>query len=569
MADRGEELFQVRLQKLERLRLAGVDPYPAHYHPSHTCDGAVRALNRAEDARGPGAKTRAASVAGRIATVRGMGRAAFLHLQDGTGSLQVHLRQDILGDAYGLLKNLDLGDFLGARGPLFRTRTGEPTVEAREVTLLSKALRSPPDKWYGLRDQEQRYRQREVDLLSSEESRRQFVLRSRTVATVRRFLSGRRFIEVETPVLVPVAAGAMAQPFVTQHNALSRTLYLRIATELYLKRCIIGGLDRVFEIGRVFRNEGLDARHNPEYSMLESYQAYADYGDVMEMLESMVFACAQEVLGTAEVQWGDETIDFTPPWPRVNLRQAILDHTGVDIEAVPDAPSLADAMRRLGIAVTQEASWGRLVDKLISDAVEPTLIQPTFLVDYPKEMSPLAKEKPGAPRYVERFEAFAGGMEVANAFSELNDPREQRLRFYQQEEFRHLHAEEDFDRLDEEFLTALEYGMPPTGGLGVGIDRLVMLFTNKHSIREVLLFPHLSWSQAELFREIDRAIQHADRATAGVGDQAASDGRDPLDVVRELVVELTGQLPAEVLARTTEAELESRVEAFLKRGSRA
>ena len=569
MADRGEELFKVRLQKLERLRLAGVDPYPARYRPSHTCEGAVRALKRAEDARGPGARTRAASVAGRIATVRGMGRAAFLHLQDGTGSLQVHLRRDILGDAFGLLKDLDLGDFLGARGPLFRTRTGEPTVEAKEITLLSKALRPPPDKWYGLRDLEQRYRQREVDLLSSEESRRQFVLRSRAVAAVRRFLSDRRFIEVETPVLVPVAAGAMAQPFVTQHNALSRTLYLRIATELYLKRCIIGGLDRVFEIGRVFRNEGLDARHNPEYSMLESYQAYADYGDVMEMLESMVFACAQEVLGTAEVQWGNETVDFTPPWPRVNLHQAILDHTGVDIEAVPDAPSLADAMRRLGIAVTQEASWGRLVDKLISDAVEPTLIQPTFLVDYPKEMSPLAKEKPGAPRYVERFEAFAGGMEIANAFSELNDPREQRLRFNQQEEFRHLHAEEDFDRLDEEFLTALEYGMPPTGGLGVGIDRLVMLFTNKPSIREVLLFPHLSWSQAELFREIDKAIQHADQATADVGDQAALDGRDPLDVVRELVVELTGQLPAEVLARTTEAELESRVAAFLKRGSRA
>jgi lysyl-tRNA synthetase class 2 len=494
-------------------------------------------------------------VAGRIVAMRVMGKAAFLHLQDATGRIQVHLRRDLLDEGFRLLKELDLGDFLGARGPLFRTRTGEPTVEAKRITLLSKALRPPPDKWHGLRDTEQRYRQREVDLLSNEETRHRFILRSRTVEEIRRFLAGRDFIEVETPILVPVAAGAMAQPFVTRHNALDRALYLRIATELYLKRCIIGGLDRVFEMGRVFRNEGLDARHNPEFSTLESYQAYADYTDVMEMVESMVSACARRVLGGASAPWGDQTIDFTSPWPRLDLRQTIIDRAGVDIEELTDAPSLAERMRGLGIQVTQEASWGRLVDKLLSETVEPTLIQPTFLVDYPMEMSPLAREKPDDPGYVERFEAFAGGMEIANAFTELNDPQEQRRRFAEQEEFRGLHAQEDFDRLDEEFLTALEYGMPPTGGLGVGIDRLVMLFTNQSTIREVLLFPHLSWSQAEIFREIDKQVR-----AAGAG------GARGVEQLMELV---KTALPAEVLARTTDAELESRIDTFLKGGPRA
>ena len=554
MADRGEELLQVRREKLERLRQAGVDPYPSRFRPTHSSLRGSDLLERAEAARGPGARTRPVSVAGRIVAMRVMGKAAFLHLQDGAGRIQLHLRQDLLGEGFRLLKELDLGDFLGARGPLFRTRTGEATVEARRITLLSKALRPPPDKWHGLRDVEQRYRQREVDLLSNEESRRRFILRSRTVEAVRRFMAGRGFIEVETPILVPVAAGAMAQPFITRHNALDRTLYLRIATELYLKRCIIGGLDRVFEMGRVFRNEGLDARHNPEFTMLESYQAYADYTDVMEMVESMVFTCAKEVLGTMSAPWGDQTIDFTPPWPRLDLRQAIIDRAGIDIEELADAPSLAERMRGLGIQVTQEASWGRLVDKLISETVEPTLIQPTFLVDYPMEMSPLAREKPGDPRYVERFEGFAGGMEIANAFTELNDPQEQRRRFTQQEEFRSLHAQEEFDRLDEEFLIALEYGMPPTGGLGLGIDRLVMLLTNQSTIREVLLFPHLSWSQAEIFREIDKQIG------------AAGDKHDNGD---ELLERVKGRLPAEVLARTTDAELESRIEAFLKGGPRA
>ena len=362
---------------------------------------------------------------------------------------------------------------------------------------------------------------------------------------------------METPILVPVAAGAMAQPFITRHNALDRTLYLRIATELYLKRCIIGGLDRVFEMGRVFRNEGLDARHNPEFSMLESYQAYADYTDVMEMVESMVSLCAREVLGTVSTPWGDQTIDFTPPWPRLDLRRALIDRSGVDIEELTDAPSLAERMRGMGIQVTQEASWGRLVDKLLSETVEPTLIQPTFLVDYPLEMSPLAREKPGDPRYVERFEGFAGGMEIANAFTELNDPQEQRRRFTQQEEFRSLHAREEFDRLDEEFLTALEYGMPPTGGLGLGIDRLVMLFTNQSTIREVLLFPHLSLSQEEAFRAVKRFYQAIfDKAPSGIGQ-------------REAVKRADAELSSDTRKRVTDAELNSLFQEFLEDLQRA
>ncbi|MBI2935926.1 MAG: lysine--tRNA ligase, partial [Chloroflexi bacterium] len=343
----------------------------------------------------------------------------------------------------------------------------------------------------GLKDVEQRYRQREIDLATSDEVRRRFVLRSGVVAGIRRFLNSRGFIEVETPILLPVAAGAMARPFITHHNALDRTLYLRIATELHLKRCIIGGLDKVFEVGKVFRNEGIDLRHNPEFTTLESYEAYADYTAVMRMVEEMASTVAQESLGTQAVRWGNEQINFAPPWRRVSLREELRHRSGIDIEEYRDPEALARRMRDIGIEVGGRASFGLLVDKLLSETVEPNLLQPTFLLDYPKEMSPLAKEKPEDPRYVERFEAFAGGLEIANAFTELNDPVEQRNRFLEQEELRKLYGNEDFDRLDEDFLLAMEYGMPPTGGLGVGIDRLVMLFTGEQSIREVVLFPQL------------------------------------------------------------------------------
>lgn len=550
MADRGEELLHNRAEKLARLRQRGIDPYPARFPRTHTLKEAAASL-KATESSGDGA--RPVAVAGRITSVRRMGKAGFVDLQDGTGRLQAHLRRDVLGDDYGLLADLDLGDHVGVQGPLLRTRTGEPTVEAHRVTVLSKAMRPPPEKWHGLRDVEQRFRQREVDLLSNDEVRARFVLRSRLVEKIRRFLGGRGFIEVETPVLVPVAAGGMARPFVTQHNALSRTLYLRIATELYLKRCIIGGLDRVFEIGRVFRNEGLDYDHNPEYTLLESYQAYADYEDTMELVETMVSSAARSLLRTERVRWNGTVIDVSVPWRRLNLRKAILDCSGIDIDEQADTASLASRMRALNIPVTQEVSWGRLVDKLLSDKVEPTLVQPTFLVDYPVEMSPLAKRKPDDPRYVERFEAFAGGMEIANAFSELNDPVEQRRRFLEQEELRKLHGDEEFDRMDEAFLDALEHGMPPTGGLGMGIDRLAMLFSGQPTIREVVLFPHLSLSQDEVFREVDQAIREL------VGSEPSGTGAK----AEAVAARCAERLPEELRSRITDAEIRSRVEAIL------
>ncbi|MBI4337935.1 MAG: lysine--tRNA ligase [Chloroflexi bacterium] len=502
MPGRGDEILQNRSQKLERLRQRGVDPYPARCRRSHTATEALALFQQAEEQQGKGARSAEVAVAGRITAMRLMGRAAFLDLRDGTGRIQAHLREDLLGEQFALVRDLDLGDFLEVHGPLFRTRTGEVTVETTRVTLLTKALRPPPAKWYGLRDVEQRYRQRYLDWIANEPARNVIVLRHRLLESIRRFLNGRGFIEVETPILLPVAAGAMARPFVTHHNALDRQLYLRIATELHMKRCIIGGLDKVYEIGRVFRNEGIDANHNPEFTLLESYEAYADYHRTMAMVEELVFTAAREVLGQPTVQWGDHTIDFTPPWQRLGLREALLQHSGIDIEVYRDAPSLAPQMAQRGIQADPRLSWGRLVDKLLTETVQANLVQPTLLLDYPVEMSPLAKRKPEDQRYAERFEGFAGGMEIANSFSELNDPVDQRQRFYQQEELRKTHGDEDFDRLDEDFLVAMEHGMPPTGGLGVGIDRLAMLLTGQRSIREVIAFPHLSPSQEEVTQAV-------------------------------------------------------------------
>ena len=422
--------------------------------------------------------------------MRGMGKASFIDLQDGSGQIQVHLRRDTLGQEYELVRDLDLGDFLGAQGPLFLTRTGEITLEAHEVSFLAKAMRPLPEKWHGLSDVETRHRQRYLDLITNQEAKQNFQTRSRIIGAIRRFMDARGFMEVETPVLVPVAAGAMAQPFTTHHNALDRDLYLRIATELYLKRLIVGGLDKVYEIGRVFRNEGIDQDHNPEFTLLESYEAYADYNDVMCMVEEMVYSVAQEVLGTAQVQYGDNTIDFTPPWKRVSLREEVQRCAGIDFQEFPDAAALEERIKELGIVADGRNSRGRLIDKLVSACVEPQLIQPTFLLDYPLDMSPLAKQSPDDPTMVERFEGFAAGMEIANAFTELNDPDEQRRRFMEQEAMRGQ-VDEDLDRLDEDYLLALEHGMPPTGGLGIGVDRLTMLLTGQQSIREVILFPQL------------------------------------------------------------------------------
>lgn len=473
-----------RLEKLARIEEARVEAYPRSYRRTHVAAAAKAQFEELE-----GTPIR---VAGRLVSWRAMGKATFAHILDSSGRLQLYLRRDVMGDeAYGFAtKNLDLGDIVGAEGVLFVTRTGEITLEVRSLQLLAKALRPLPEKWHGLTDVEKRYRQRYLDLIASDEVRDVFIKRSRIIAAMRRFLDNRGFIEVETPALQPIYGGAAARPFTTYHNALDQTLYLRIATELYLKRLIVGGLDRVYEIGKDFRNEGISTKHNPEFTMMESYEAYADYQDVARMVEEMVSTIAQEVLGTQTVPFKGETIDFTPPWRRLTLREAIRQYSGIDYAEYPDREGLAAAMRDKGAHVDPTAGRGKLIDELLSTFVEPNLIQPTFLFDYPVELSPFAKRKPGDEGTVERFEAFAGGMEIGNAFTELNDPRDQRQRFMEQLRLREQ-GDEETQVMDEDFLIALEHGMPPTGGLGMGVDRLVMLMTDRQSIREVILFPQL------------------------------------------------------------------------------
>ena len=484
-----------RAAKLERLRERGIDPYPPRFFRS--CDNATAAATFAaiEDGKQPESAGTGLLLAGRIVALRNMGRSAFLDLQDESGSIQVLFRRNNLGDDFELLRDMDLGDHLGVEGNLIRTRTGEITIDATSATIIAKGMRPLPEKYHGLRDTETRYRQRYLDLIANREVMDVFRLRSKVISGIRRFLDGRGFLEVDTPVLVPVAAGAHARPFITHHNALDEQLYLRIATELYLKRLIVGGFDKVYEIGRVFRNEGIDQDHNPEFTLLESYEAYADYNHVMEMVEQMVSRLAIDATGSAKVTVGEQVIDFTPPWRRVSFREELQRRGGLDLDDFPESEEgLAELQRRaraLGVDTGIRESRGRIIDKLLSDLVEPHLVQPTFLLDYPEEMAPLAKGKPGSPGYVEKFEAFVCGMEIANSYTELNDPQVQRERFEGQEEIRRLYQDEEVDRLDEDFLTAIEYGMPPTGGLGIGIDRLVMLLSGQRTIRDVVLFPQM------------------------------------------------------------------------------
>ena len=478
-----DDITEQRRQKLRTIREQHIDPYPARYPRSHTAKEAIARFKRGDDTP--------VSLAGRVTALRVMGKAAFCDLRDSSGKIQAYFSTKILGDKYDFLHNVDIGDIIGVEGRVFVTHTGEVTVQVSDFTLLSKSLRPLPEKWHGLSDVEKRYRQRYLDLISDEKVGRIFAVRSKVIAAVRRYMEGRGFTEVETPVLHPVAGGALAHPFVTHHHALDRDLYLRIATELYLKRVIIGGFDKVYEIGRIFRNEGISTKHNPEFTMMESYQAYADYNDVMEMLEDMVSSVARRVLRRTRVRFGGEAIDFSPPWKRITLREAVKQECGIDFLEHEDERSLREAVQRQGLQVDQSRGVSQILDKLISAYVEPKLIQPIFLLDYPLAMSPLAKRKPDDGRLVERFEAFAGGMEIANAFTELNDPVEQRERFRQQEAIRAELGDDEAERVDEDFLVALEHGMPPTGGLGVGIDRLVMLLTGQHSIREVILFPQL------------------------------------------------------------------------------
>ena len=489
MTSRIERITQQRLEKLARLRAQGINPYPHRYHRSHTTEEAIALLGQQEKVL---TQAEEVSVAGRVTAIRRIGKSSFVDLRDGSGKIQL-LFQDLNRcdkKLRNLFKELDIGDIIGVEGSLLRTKSGEPTVRVVGFTLLAKSLQPLPEKWHGLSDTDTRYRQRYLDLIANAETKNTFKTRSQVISAIRQFLSGRGFLEVETPVLQPSAGGALAQPFTTHHHALDRNLYLRIALELHLKRLIVGGFDKVYELGRTFRNEGISVKHNPEFTMLESYEAYADYNDVMKMLEAMIHHVCQEVLATDEVSFADSTISFKPPWPRLKLRQAITEHTGIDFEDFPDAASLRNRMRKLDIEVDPEKDRGRLIDELLSTFVEPNLTQPTFLIDYPIEMSPLAKTKPESERLVERFEAFAGGMEIANAFTELNDPVEQRNRFIKQQKG-HKAPDEIAETIDEDFLTALEYGMPPTGGLGVGIDRLIMILTGQQSIREVVLFPQL------------------------------------------------------------------------------
>jgi lysyl-tRNA synthetase class 2 len=468
-----------RRGKLERLREGGIEAFP-HAFPDV---GPISAVHETHADLEAGEETDTAyRVAGRLAARRGHGKAAFLDVVDRSGRIQVHARLDVLGEEpFERLVGLDLGDLVGVDGTAFKSRRGELSLKATGWTLLAKSLAPPPEKFHGLEDTETRYRRRELDLMANEESRAVFILRSRIVAAVRRWLDSRDFLEVETPVLQPLYGGALARPFTTHHNALDRDLYLRIATELYLKRLIIGGLERVYELGKDFRNEGLSPKHNPEFTMLEWYEAYADYTDMAAELEELVAFVASEVGYEGDV-------DFSPPWRRVTLRDAILEETRVDVLAHRDRDAVVKAAGEQGIELEPSETWPRLVDELLSKHVEPKLAQPTFILDYPVELSPFAKDHRREPGLVERFECFAGGMEFANAFTELNDPDEQRARFEEQRRFTAA-GDEEAQPYDEDFVRALEQGMPPTGGIGVGIDRLVMLMSGKSTIREVVLFP--------------------------------------------------------------------------------
>jgi lysyl-tRNA synthetase class 2 len=482
----GNELIRQRRTKLEALRQRGLDPFGGRYPVTHWAQPLHTRLAEATEeelkAFGP------VSLAGRIVTLRHHGKTCFAHLMDHTGRIQLYARADQLGDDYALFTELDLGDFIGVTGEMMRTRTGELTLAVKAFTFLAKSLRPLPEKWHGLRDVETRYRQRYVDLIVNPDARRIFLLRSRIIQAIRAFLDARGFVEVETPMMQPIPGGAIARPFKTHHNALDLDLYLRIAPELYLKRLVVGGFERVYEISRVFRNEGVSTRHNPEFTILEFYQAYADYTDLMELTETLFAELARTLLGTLTLTWGEHTLDLTPPWRRLPFFEALSLALGTAVTPETDLATLGRAAAARGLSSTGPADkiWKDVFDEL----VEPTLVSPTFITDFPIELSPLAKRKRDNPRLVDRFEGYLGCRELVNAYSELNDPIDQLGRFREQAALA-ARGDDEAHWLDEDYVRALEYGMPPTAGEGVGIDRLVMLFADQPSIREVILFPHL------------------------------------------------------------------------------
>lgn len=490
------DLIRMRASKLEELRAEGNDPFAIErYERTHLADGIITEFETLEN--------QTVHAAGRLAAIREMGKASFAHIEDRSGRIQLYFKKDDLGEDYRLVHMMDLGDFIGVEGFVFKTRTGEITIHVQSVVLLSKALRPPPygkqkgdEHWYGLHDVEQRYRQRYVDLIVNPDSRKTFEKRSKIIRAIREFYDNRDYLEVETPVLQAVAGGAAARPFLTHHNALDHEFHLRISLELFLKRLIVGGMEKVYEIGRVFRNEGLSTRHNPEFTLIESYEAYANLEDIEKLVEELFAYVAQSLYGTTKISYQGQELDLTPPWKRLPMLEGIEQYAGIKPEEFATVESAKAAMERVGLSTEHEDMIGGIIEKLHERFVQPNLIQPTFITDFPIETSPLAKKIPDNPTLTRRFEVYIGGQETGNAFSEINDPVDQRERFTQQGK-RRAAGDVEAHPMDEDFLTALEYGMPPTGGLGIGIDRMVMLFTDQDSIRDVVLFPQMKPEKGE------------------------------------------------------------------------
>jgi lysyl-tRNA synthetase class 2 len=480
--------LQVRREKLDNLRSLGLDPFGKRFERTHLSSELIEAYGGIEKEELDG-KEISVTIAGRIMTKRGKGKAGFAHIQDLSGQIQIYVRQDAVGEEqYEIFTIADLGDIVGVSGLMFKTKTGELSIKVKSFELLSKSLRPLPDKFHGLKDVEQRYRQRYLDLIMSNESKETFITRSRIIRSMRNYLDQNGYLEVETPMMHAIAGGAAARPFVTHHNALDMELFMRIAIELHLKRLIVGGLEKVYEIGRVFRNEGISTRHNPEFTMIELYEAYADYRDIMALTENLIAHVAQEVLGTTTVPYGEYEVDLKPQWKRLHMVDAIKEYTGVDFWNVTTTEEAKQLAKENGIEIKDTMEYGHIVNEFFEQRIEEKLIQPTFIYGHPVEISPLAKKNPEDPRFTDRFELFIVGREHANAFTELNDPIDQRQRFEAQLKEREQGNDEAHE-MDEDFVEALEYGMPPTGGLGIGVDRLVMLLTNSPSIRDVLLFP--------------------------------------------------------------------------------
>lgn len=477
------ELLLIRRKKLDELREKGIDPFGGKFERTHRSQEIIDQFEDLENNN--------VTIAGRIMAKRNMGKATFVHIQDIAGKIQVYVRVNEVGqDTYELFTHFDIGDIIGVTGKVFKTQRGEISVWASDITLLSKSLKPLPEKWHGLKDVELRYRQRYVDLIVNPEVKDVFITRTRIIRAIRNYLDKLGFLEVETPMMHPIPGGAAARPFITHHNTLDMDLYLRIAPELYLKRLLVGGLEKVYEINRNFRNEGISTKHNPEFTMLELYEAYADYHDMMQLTENLIASAALEVLGTTKIEYEGQIIDLTPPWTRIPMLDAIKQYTGVDFTQIHNDEQAKDAAKSLGMNIEKDATRGSIINEVFEEHVESKLIQPTFVTDYPIEISPLAKRNAENPDYTYRFELFIYAREMANAFSELNDPIDQEQRFRNQVEQRAA-GDDEAHRMDEDYINALEYGMPPAGGLGIGIDRLVMLLTNSSSIRDVLLFPQM------------------------------------------------------------------------------